>query len=59
MDLSKAVWTDPPSVVSPSVSLSPTAERLFYLWPSRYFHLYMFYDSEAGRTCWLPEGYLR
>ena len=35
-------------------TLSP---RLWYLWPSRYFHFYMFFDRASQLSCWLPEGY--
>lgn len=32
-------------------------ERIMYLYPSRYFRQYLFYDEVSNRTCWLPEGH--
>ena len=31
--------------------------HIAYLYPSRYFRQYLFYDQESNRTCWLPEGH--
>ena len=59
MDLSRSTWTEPPLLVAEEAPPSPTIERLWYLWPSRYFHLYMFYERQTCRTCWLPEGYMQ
>ena len=58
MDLSHATWAEPQVAVE-TEELPLTIEKLWYLWPSRYFHLYMFYEKKTGSTCWLPEGYMQ
>ena len=59
MDISKTTWMNVPQVIQRKADAPLAVERLCYLWPSRYFHLYMFYERESHRTCWLPEGYLQ
>jgi hypothetical protein len=60
MDLSKSTWVEPGSAsMAPDADAPNTMDRLWYLWPSRYFHLYMFHEKGAARTCWLPEGYMQ
>jgi hypothetical protein len=60
MDLSKATWVEPSIIKKEEEPVdSKTMERLWYLWPSRYFHLYMFHEKPTSRTCWLPEGYMQ
>ncbi len=57
MDISKTTWASRSADVIPAQSDGTVSERLNYLRPSRYFHLYLLKDPKASRTCWLPEGY--
>jgi len=59
MDLSKTTWIEPPKVGQKDAEIPLAMERLWYLWPSRYFHQYMFFDRQGRRTCWFPEGYMQ
>jgi len=59
MDLSKTTWIETPDVGLQGADKASAMQRLWYLWPSRYFHQYMFFDRHSHRTCWLPEGYMQ
>ena len=59
MDLPQSTYTEQRPLLFRETERPTLSPRLWYLWPSRYFHFYMFRDRPTHQTCWLPEGYNR
>lgn len=57
-DISETLITEKGNLaVRTGISSSRVAERLVYLNPARYFHMYFDYNPSSKKSCWLPEGF--
>jgi len=59
MNLPQTIGQEAPPLLFQETVCPVYLPRLWYLWPSRYFHFYVFFDKTSRLTCWLPEGYSR